>query len=114
MWFMIFKAAFSGAVIAFAAWLAGKRPELAGFIIALPLMTLLALPLSYAQYNDPAASVRFAQGIFAAIPLSLLFFVPFVLAGRLQWNFWMLYGAGLALLIAGYFIHRFAMSYFTS
>lgn len=108
----VLKALFSGTVIAFASWLAGKRPELAGFIIALPLVTLLALPLSYAQYNDPAASVKFAQSIFAAIPLSLLFFVPFLLAARLQWNFWMLYGAGLALLAAGYFIHRFVMSFF--
>lgn len=109
---MVFKAALSGAVIAFASWLSGKRPELAGFIVALPLMTLLVLPFSMAEYRDPAASVRFAQSIFAAIPVSMLFFAPFLLASKLNWGFWGLYGAGLALLVAGFFLHRYIMSLF--
>ena len=48
-------------LISFASWLAGKRPELAGFIIALPLTTMLALAFSFAEYRDPAASVTFAK-----------------------------------------------------
>lgn len=108
---MIFltKIAISACVIAFSAWLSGKKPELAGFIIALPLATLLVLPFSYLEHQDPAASVRFAKSILAAVPLSLLFFVPFLLAERLAWNFWALYAGGLALLICGYVIHRAVM-----
>ena len=109
MWFAAFKIFFSAGVIAFASWLSGKRPELAGFMIALPLVTLLVLPFSYAEYKDPAASVRFAQSIVAAIPISLLFFVPFLLAARLEWGFWGLYLSGLALLVAGYFLHKWIM-----
>lgn len=106
------KALISGSVIAFASWLSGKKPELAGFIIALPLMTLLVLPFSMAEHRDPAASVRFAQSICAAVPISMLFFVPFLLAARLQWGFWWLYGTGVALLFAGFFLHKLIMAQF--
>lgn len=105
-----FKIAVSAGVIALASWLSGKRPELAGFIIALPLVTLLVLPFSYLEYQDAEKSVKFAQSIFVAVPLSLLFFVPFLFATKLAWNFWALYGAGLILLTAGYFAHKFIMS----
>lgn len=108
---MITKITISAILIAFSSWLAGKKPELAGFIVALPLVTLLVLPFSYAEYQDPAASVRFARSIFAAIPLSLVFFVPFLLADRLQWSFWMLYVSGLGLLIGAWLIHRLVMGW---
>ena len=87
MGFTIFKTFLSAGIIAFSSWLAGKRPELAGFIAALPLTTLLVLPFSYVEFHNPAASVKFARGIFAAVPMSLLFFLPFLLAGKLQWHF---------------------------
>lgn len=112
MMFMAFKVLFSGAVIAFCAWLSGKRPELAGFLIALPLMTLLVLPFSHAQYHDAATTVKFAQSIFLGVPLSLLFFVPFLLAARLPFGFWGLYASGLALLTIGYCAHRAIMATF--
>lgn len=105
MYLTIAKIAISSCVIAFASWLSGKKPELAGFIIALPLGTMLALAFSYGQYHDPAASVKFARSILAAIPLSLLFFVPFLLADKIPVGFWGLYGIGFGLLVAGYFIH---------
>ena len=63
----LFKLGVSASMIAFASWLSGKKPELAGFIIALPLLTLLVLPFSYIEYQDPAASVRFAKSIFTAV-----------------------------------------------
>ena len=112
MLFAMFKIFLSGSVIAFASWLSGKRPELAGFIIALPLMTLLVLPFSMAEYHNPQASVRFAQSICAAVPLSMLFFVPFLMAAKLQWGFWPLYGSGILLLAGGFFSHKFLMSLF--
>lgn len=107
-----FKLFISATLIAFASWLSGKKPELAGFLMALPLATLLALPFSYMEYQDAEKTVRFAQSIFAAVPLSLLFFIPFLLAQKLMWNFWALYGAGLILLVAGYFAHKFLLQHF--
>ncbi len=112
---MIFSASkiiLSACVIAFASWLSNKKPELAGFIIALPLGTMLALLFSYAEYNDAAASVRFAKSIFLAVPMSLLFFVPFLLADKLPLGFWGIYAAGFILLVIGYFAHSFMMKQF--
>ena len=37
------KVLFSGLIIAFASWLSVKKPILAGFIIALPLMSLISI-----------------------------------------------------------------------
>lgn len=105
------KIALSACIIAFASWLSGKRPELAGFIIALPLMSLLALAFSHAEFKDAEASIRFAKSIVMAVPLSLMFFVPFLLAQRLNMGFWALYGTGVALLVAAYFIHSWVMKH---
>lgn len=110
MLFAVFKVFFSAAVIAFASWLSGKKPELAGFIVALPLVTLLVLPFSYAEYQDPQSSIRMAQSIFVAVWASLLFFVPFLLADKLQMGFWPLYIGGLVLLTGGFFIHKWVMA----
>lgn len=110
MLFTILKVTVSAGVIAFSSWLSGKRPDLAGFIVALPLMTLLVLPFSQLEYNDPANSVRFARSIFLAVPLSMSFFIPFLLATKLQLDFWWLYGAGLVCLVVAFFVHRWVLS----
>lgn len=112
MFFPALKIAISACVIAFASWLSGKRPDLAGFIIALPLSTMLVLAFSYAEYHDPAASIRFAKSILVAIPISLLFFVPFLFADKLPFGFWGVYASGFALLVVGYFAHGFILRQF--
>jgi hypothetical protein len=42
----------SAGVIAFTSWLAGRRPGLAGFILALPISSLLALAFTQVQFQD--------------------------------------------------------------
>jgi hypothetical protein len=112
MFFPALKIAISACVIALASWLSKQKPDLAGFIIALPLSTMLVLLFSYAEYNDPTASIRFAKSIFVAIPMSLLFFVPFLLADKLPFGFWGIYATGFALLVVGYFAHGFILKQF--
>ena len=112
MFFSVLKIAISACVISFASWLSNKKPELAGFIIALPLGTMLVLLFSYAEFHDQASSVRFAKSILAAVPMSLLFFVPFLLANKLPFGFWGIYAAGFILLVIGYFAHTFIMKQF--
>jgi hypothetical protein len=75
-------------------------------LLALPLSSLIALAFSYAEHQDPTKSVAFAQSIFVGVPVSLLFFLPFLLADRLRLPFPVLYGLGLLLLGMGYFLHR--------
>lgn len=109
MYWPAVKILISVTVIVFASWLSGKKPELAGFIIALPLASMLVLAFSYAEYQNAENSVRFAKSILAAVPLSLLFFVPFLFAQRLPFGFWGLYALGVAFIAAGYFAHAFIM-----
>jgi len=112
MWFPV-KVAISAFLIAFSSWLADKRPELAGFIIALPITSMLVLAFSYAEFSNAENSVKFAKSIVVAVPLSLLFFVPFLFAKELKLNFWALYGLGVALLAIGYFLQSYIMRQIT-
>lgn len=111
MLWMLAKALIAGGIIAFTSWLSGKKPELAGFIIALPLASMLALLFSYTEFQDADKSAAFARSILVAVPLSLMFFLPFFFAEKFHLPFWAMYGIGTALVIAGYFIHRQWLGY---
>ena len=106
---MIFlsKVLLAALVIAFASWLSGKKPELSGFIIALPIASIIAIAFSYLEHKNTENSVIFAKSILVGVPISYLFFVPFFFAKSLNMNFWLIYGSGLILLIIGYFLHRY-------
>ncbi|WP_419168197.1 hypothetical protein [Halobacteriovorax sp.] len=101
------KTIIAAMLISFVSWLSGKKTGLAGFLTALPLTTLLALVFSHVQWGDSKQSVEYAKSVFVAIPVSLLFFVPFLLAEKLDLGFWTCYWSGIVLLGAGYFIHNF-------
>jgi hypothetical protein len=109
MIFTTIKILISAGIIAFASWLSGKRPELAGFIVALPLMTLLTLAFSNIEYQDPQNSIRLARSVFLSVPLTMTFFIPFLLADKIPFGFWGLYGTGFLFLVAAYFVHRWLM-----
>lgn len=103
--FFAFQVVVSGFVVAFASWLAGKKPVLAGFIIALPLMSMMSIVFSYAEYKDMARINQFAVSILVAVPLSLAFFVPFLLNKWIKLNFLTTYCLAIALLAAAYLVH---------
>lgn len=109
MIFTVLKVATASAIIVFASWLSGKKPELAGFITALPLVSILAIAFSYIQYQDPATTAQYARSIIFAVPISWLFFAPFFFIEKWDLNFWVAYGVGLSFLVAGYFLHQFIM-----
>ena len=97
-------------VIAFASWLSGKKPELSGFIIALPIASIIAIAFSYLEHKNTENTVIFAKSILIGVPVSYLFFVPFFFTKSLSMNFWMIYGLGIALLVIGYFVHKYLTS----
>lgn len=109
MYWAALKISISVFTIVFCSWLSGKKPELAGFIIALPISTMLVLAFSFAEFKDPENTARFARSILAAIPLSLTFFIPFLLAHKINMPFWALYAGGLGFLTIAYFVHTFIM-----
>ena len=102
----------SACVIGFAAWLSGRFPDTAGFIVALPLATMLVLPLSQLQHGDGENTILLAKSIFAAVPIALVFFVPLLLSGKMGLSFWQAYALGCLALILGYFAHRAIISTF--
>jgi hypothetical protein len=97
----------SALMIAAAAWMSRKYPVTAGFVVALPLATMLVLPLAYLQHRDSVSAFELARSILVALPITVLFFVPFLFRARL--SFWGAYALGCALLPAGYFVHRAIM-----
>lgn len=103
----IFQIIFSALLLTFSAWLSKKNPQAAGFLIALPLATMIVLPFSYWTHGDSKVSVQLAQEVLKAIPISLTFFIPFALAGRFDLGFWQAYASGLLLLLIFYGISRF-------
>ncbi|MBI1362471.1 MAG: hypothetical protein GC134_00615 [Proteobacteria bacterium] len=105
----VLKVAIAACVISITSWLAGKRPELAGFIIALPIASLLALAFSHLEHHNTQASVTFAKSILIGVPVSWLFFAPFFVAERWGLGFWGAYALGIALLVSGYFVHKYAL-----
>lgn len=104
--FFIFKVVLSGIVIASASYLAGKNPVLAGFVIALPMMSILSIAFSYYEFRDMDKINTFAVSILAGVPLSLFFFAPFVLNRWLKMNFAMTYTSAFIFLAAAYLLHQ--------
>jgi hypothetical protein len=103
--FVVLKILLSASIIAGISWYAGKNPPLAGFLIALPIVSILAILFSYFQYRDMEKINQFASSIVVSIPLSLLFFVPFILNRWLKWSFYPTLLLGIALILVGYLIH---------
>ena len=97
----------SALIIGVAAWLSRRYPVTAGFLIALPVATLLVLPLAYLQHKDPGSAFQMARSILVALPITVLFFIPFLMRDR--FSFWGAYAAGCALLPVGDFMHRAIM-----
>ena len=104
--FFLAKILISSVLIAFASWLAGRQNILAGFIVALPIVSMLSILFSFLEYRDMERINQFAASIFAAVPLSLLFFVPFLLNKWLKMNFAFTYAAAIGCLAVGFFIHH--------
>jgi hypothetical protein len=98
--------AISASVISFSVWLAGRFPALAGFIVSLPISTLLVLALNQIQHGNAGNSVALAKSIFLAVPLTLVFFVPFLVSERWKLSFWTCYASGIVLLFGAYLVHR--------
>ena len=101
------KILFSSIIISFASWLSFKKPQLAGFIVALPLVSIISLAFSYIEHKDLDKTIIFAKSILIGVPASLLFFVPFFFAKNLGLNFLTTYFLALTFLIVGFFLHKY-------
>lgn len=94
----IAKVAVSALVIAIASEVAKRDSYWGALLVALPLVSILALSWLYAETRDNQLATRFARDIFLLVPVSLVFFLPFLLEGRTRLGFVPNLVAGLALL----------------
>ncbi len=101
----------SSALISFTIWLSKKNPSLGGFIISLPLSTLIVLAFSKLQNIETENTFNLAKSIFVGVPATLVFFIPFMLADKLKLTFWTCYASGFALLSVSYFVHKSLVGY---
>jgi hypothetical protein len=104
---LVLNTLISAIVIGVVAWVSRRYPVTAGFVVALPLATMLVLPLAYLQHRDADSTFEMAKSILVALPITLLFFVPFLM--RERFSFWGAYALGCALLPVGYLVHRAIM-----
>ncbi len=106
--FFLTKVLISSVVISAASWLAGRSPALAGFLVAMPLATLLVLPFAQLEHGSTAQTLELAKSILLAVPMTLAFFLPFLFAERIGLGFWTTYGLGWLALAAAGLVHRIA------
>lgn len=102
----VLKVLAAAAVISLASWLAGRAPILAGFLVALPISTAIVLPMAYLEHDSAENTFLLARSIALAVPMTLVFFVPFLAAERLALGFWQAYGLSFVCLGAALGVHR--------
>jgi len=100
----------SAVVIAFATEVAKRQPFWGALIISLPLTSILAMSWLYAETRDNAQLTQFARDIFVLVPVSLVFFLPFLLEGKTQIGFLANMALGLALLATAVLLLRRIMT----
>lgn len=96
----IAKVLVSALVIAVATEIAKRDTFWGALLVALPLVSILAMSWLYFDTRDNALLTRFARDIFMLVPVSLVFFLPFWLEDRTQFGFVANMALGLALLAA--------------
>jgi glycopeptide antibiotics resistance protein len=83
------------AVILASAEVAKRSPALGAFIVVLPMVSILSMTWLYWDTRDVAKVSDFAREIFYLVPLSLLFFLPFLFEQRTHWPYWLNFSLGL-------------------
>jgi hypothetical protein len=100
------KVLVSALVIALASEIAKRDPFLGALLVALPLTSLLAMSWLFAETRDNTLVTRFARDILLWVPVSLVFFVPFLLEARTRLGFVPNLLSGVVLLVAAVWIIR--------
>ncbi len=80
---------------------AKRSPSLGAFIVVLPLVSMVSMTWLYWDTRDAVKVSAYAREIFYLVPVSLLFFAPFLFEQRTHWPYWLNFGLGfLAMALA--------------
>ena len=102
----------SATIISLVLSLSKTNPIMGGFILSLPISTLIALALSKIQGQTVENTFLLAKSVFLSVPLTLTFFLPFLFADKLKLSFWTSYSIGIMLLSISYLAHKWLSLYF--
>lgn len=97
-WLFLAKLVLSALVIALATEVAKRDSFWGALLVAMPLTSILAVSWLYAETRDNALVTRFARDILVLVPVSLVFFLPFLLESKTRVGFVANLAAGLVLL----------------
>lgn len=97
MFYLVIKAAISGALIALASEVARRNPGWGGLIVSLPLTSILAMLWLWRDTGDPERVAGLSMGAFWFVLPSLPMFVVLPMLLRSGLGFW----TALAIVIAG-------------
>lgn len=97
-WLFLAKLVLSALVIALATEVAKRDSFWGALLVAMPLTSILAVSWLYAETRDNALVTRFARDILVLVPVSLVFFLPFLLESKTRVGFVVNLAAGLVLL----------------
>ena len=102
----IAKVLISAVIVGMATEVARRYPFWGAVIIALPLTSILAMSWLYAETGDNVLVTKFARDIFLVVPVSLVFFAPFLLETRTRLGFIPNLLIGLVLLAVSVWVLR--------
>jgi hypothetical protein len=85
------------AIVVAVADLSKRYPRIGAILLSLPIVSILAMLLSWFQHHDLPAISRLARETLVLAPLGLPFFVPLAFAQRLGLDFWSSLVIGLLL-----------------
>lgn len=94
----IIKILISAILIVCASEIAKRSSFWGALIIVMPINSILSLCVYYFDTKDSARTADYAKEIFTLVPLSLVFFIPFLLAHKTGWSFGINILAGFILL----------------
>ena len=97
MWMLITRGLIAGLVVVSVSLLSNRSPRLGGFLLTLPLVSILSFISAWSQDHDSSRVERLARETLVLVPLGLPFFVPLAFAQRLGLGFWSAFGSGLVL-----------------
>ena len=97
MWWMFVRGAIAAVTVVVVSETAQRFPRLGALLLTLPLISIIAFVMTWSQHRDLLAISRLAKETLVLVPLGLPFFIPLAFSERWGLNFWLAFGAGLAL-----------------
>ena len=83
----VFKLLLSSAIIATSTEVAKRSPALGGMILALPLVSIISYAIMGIEGADATVMSSYAKSTLIFVPISLVFFLPFVIPFFQDWSF---------------------------